>query len=60
MHAGVGRTALATDGPLAQQSFLGAYTWATYYLRRFVRERGALSLQEGVHRLTGCPRSASA
>ena len=48
-------TALATDGPLAGQSFLGAYTWATYYLRRFVRERGSLSLQEGVHRLTGLP-----
>jgi N-acyl-D-amino-acid deacylase len=48
-------TALAVDGPLADQSFLGAYTWATYYLRRFVRERGALTLQEGVHRLTGLP-----
>ncbi len=48
-------TALAVDGPLANQSFLGAYTWATYYLRRFVRERGALTLQEGVHRLTGLP-----
>jgi len=48
-------TALATDGPLAGQSFLGAYTWATYYLRRIVRERAALSLQEGIHRLTGLP-----
>jgi N-acyl-D-aspartate/D-glutamate deacylase len=48
-------TALAIDGPLADQSFLGAYTWATYYLRRFVRERAALSLAEGVHRLTELP-----
>jgi N-acyl-D-aspartate/D-glutamate deacylase len=48
-------TALATDGPLAEQSFLGAYTWATYYLRRFVRERQALSLEEGVHRMTELP-----
>lgn len=48
-------TALAVDGPLAGQSFLGAYTWATYYLRRFVRERSALSLAEGVHRLTQIP-----
>jgi N-acyl-D-amino-acid deacylase len=48
-------TALATDGPLASQSFLGAYTWATYYLRRFVRERAALSLEEGIHRLTQLP-----
>ena len=48
-------TALAVDGPLAGQSFLGAYTWATYYLRRFVRERGSLTLSQGVHRLTGLP-----
>jgi N-acyl-D-amino-acid deacylase len=48
-------TALAIDGPLAGQSFLGAYTWATYYLRRFVRERAVLSLREGVHRLTQLP-----
>jgi len=48
-------TILATDGLLAEQSFLGAYTWATYYLRRFVRERGALSLEEGIHRMTGLP-----
>jgi len=48
-------TALAVDGPLARQSFLGAYTWATYYLRRFVRERAVLSLAEGVHRLTQLP-----
>nr|MBA2450063.1 amidohydrolase family protein [Chloroflexota bacterium] len=48
-------TALATDGPLADQSFLGAYTWATYYLRRFVRERAALSLEEGIRRMTELP-----
>jgi N-acyl-D-amino-acid deacylase len=48
-------TTLATDGPLAEQSFLGAYTWAAYYLRRIVRERAALSLSEGVHRLTQLP-----
>ena len=48
-------TALATDGPLAEQRFLGAYTWAAYYLRRFVRERAALTLEEGIHRMTGLP-----
>jgi N-acyl-D-aspartate/D-glutamate deacylase len=48
-------TALATDGPLAGQSFLGAYTWATYYLRRFVRERRALTLEAGIHRMTELP-----
>lgn len=48
-------TALATDGPLAGQSFLGAYTWAASYLRRFVRDRRSLSLEEAVHRMTGLP-----
>jgi N-acyl-D-amino-acid deacylase len=48
-------TALATDGPLTEQSFLGAYTWATYYLRRFVRERRALTIEEGIHRMTELP-----
>jgi N-acyl-D-amino-acid deacylase len=48
-------TALATDGPLAGQSFLGAYTWASYYLRRFVRERAALTLEAGIHRMTELP-----
>ena len=48
-------TALAIDGPLAGQSFLGAFTWAAYYLRRFVRERASLSLAEGIHRLTQLP-----
>ncbi|MDQ3809026.1 MAG: D-aminoacylase [Chloroflexota bacterium] len=48
-------TTLAVDGPLAEQSFLGAYTWAAYYLRRFVRERKALSLAEGIRRLTQLP-----
>jgi N-acyl-D-amino-acid deacylase len=48
-------TALATDGPLADQRFLGAYTWATYYLRRFVRERRALPLEDAIHRMTELP-----
>lgn len=48
-------TTLATDGPLADQRFLGAYTWAAYYLRSAVRERRTLSLEEGVRRLTRMP-----
>ena len=32
-------TTLAIDGPLAGQRFLGAYTWAAFYLGRIVRER---------------------
>jgi N-acyl-D-amino-acid deacylase len=48
-------TVLAPDGPLAHQRFLGAYTWAAFYLRSIVRERGILGLEEGIHRLTQMP-----
>jgi len=48
-------TVLAPDGPLARQRFLGAYTWAAFYLRSIVRERGILGLEEGIHRLTELP-----
>ncbi len=32
-------TTLSLDGPLAHQRFLGAYTWAAFYLGRIIRER---------------------
>jgi len=48
-------TALCTTGPLASSSFLGAYTWAGWYLRRIVRECKDLSLEEGIRRLTAMP-----
>jgi N-acyl-D-aspartate/D-glutamate deacylase len=48
-------TVLAPDGPLAHQRFLGAYTWAAFYLRSIVRERRVLRLEEGIHRLTQMP-----
>ena len=48
-------TTLSPDGPLADQRFLGAYTWAAFYLGRIVRERGVLSIEEGVRRLTQVP-----
>jgi N-acyl-D-amino-acid deacylase len=48
-------TVLAPDGPLAQQRFLGAYTWAAFFLRCIVRERRILGLEEGIHRLTEMP-----
>lgn len=48
-------TALATDGPLADSVFLGAYTWAAWYLRRVVRETRTLSWPEAIHRLTDLP-----
>jgi N-acyl-D-amino-acid deacylase len=48
-------TTLAPDGPLAHQRFLGAYTWAAFYLRCIVRERRVLPLEEGIRRLTQMP-----
>jgi len=48
-------TTLSPDGPLAGQRFLGAYTWAAFYLRCIVRDRGVLTLEEGIRRLTSMP-----
>src|SRR5207302_6755040 len=39
-------TALAVDGPLAASTFLGAYTWAGWFFRRFVRETGTFRSEE--------------
>lgn len=46
-------TALAPDGPLAGSTFLGAYTWAAWFFRRFVRKRQAFTLEAAIHKLTG-------
>ena len=48
-------TALAPDGPLAGEVFHGAYTWASWFYRRMVRELRVLSPEEAIHRLTGLP-----
>ncbi|MDE2877371.1 amidohydrolase family protein [Candidatus Palauibacter soopunensis] len=48
-------TALAPDGPLAGASFMGAYTWASWFWRFMVRETGRLKPQEAIHRLSGQP-----
>ncbi len=48
-------TTLAPDGPLASSFFHGAYTWASWFWRFMVEERGLLSPQDAVHRLTGMP-----
>lgn len=48
-------TALATDGPLAHMSFHGAYTWAAWFFRHFVREGRMLSAPEAIRRLTSLP-----
>lgn len=48
-------TALATDGPLGGRCFHGAYTWATWFLRHFVREKKVLTMEEAIRRLTSLP-----
>ena len=48
-------TTLAPDGPLADEKFHGAYTWASWFLRRMVRETNALTLPDAVRRMTLLP-----
>jgi N-acyl-D-aspartate/D-glutamate deacylase len=48
-------TALCLDGPLASAIFYGAFTWASWYLRRVVRERQDLSLPEAIRKVTSLP-----
>jgi N-acyl-D-amino-acid deacylase len=48
-------TTLCTTGPLAQSQFHGAYSWAAFFYRFAVRERGFFSVAEAVRRLTAMP-----
>jgi N-acyl-D-amino-acid deacylase len=48
-------TALAPDGPLRDEVFYGAYSWAAWFWRRMVRETGAFSPEAAIHRMTGLP-----
>jgi N-acyl-D-amino-acid deacylase len=48
-------TALSLHGPLGDEVFYGAFTWASWYLRRIVRERRTLSLPEAIRRVTSLP-----
>ena len=48
-------TAMATDGPLKNSTFHGAYTWASWYYRYFVRDNKILSTEEAIRRLTSLP-----
>jgi N-acyl-D-amino-acid deacylase len=48
-------TALSLNGPLGDEVFYGAFTWASWFLRRVVRERQALTLPEAIRRVTSLP-----
>jgi N-acyl-D-aspartate/D-glutamate deacylase len=48
-------TALGVDGPLAASTFLGAFTWAAWFFRRFVREKAVFTIEEAVHKLSALP-----
>jgi N-acyl-D-aspartate/D-glutamate deacylase len=48
-------TSLSPDGVLGHAFFHGAYTWASWFLRRIVRERRALSLDQAISHLTSVP-----
>jgi N-acyl-D-aspartate/D-glutamate deacylase len=48
-------TALCPDGPLAGSAFHGAYGWAAWFYRVYVRERALLSPAAAIHKLTGQP-----
>ncbi len=48
-------TTLCTTGPLAKSQFHGAYSWAAFFYRFAVRERGFFSVAEAVRRLTAMP-----
>jgi len=50
-------TTLAPDGPLAEASFHGAYSWAAWFYRFMVRERRLIRPEEAVHRMTVKPAS---
>jgi N-acyl-D-aspartate/D-glutamate deacylase len=48
-------TALCVDGPLATSVFHGAFTWASWFFRRFVREQRTFTVEEAVRKLTSQP-----
>ena len=48
-------TTLSPDGRLANAVFYGAYTWASWFMRRVVRERSSLPLPEAIRRVTSLP-----
>ncbi|HTX01339.1 MAG TPA: amidohydrolase family protein, partial [Acidimicrobiales bacterium] len=51
-------TALAPDGPLAEEVFPGAYGWASWYWRHLVVDRRLLAEAEAIARMTSAPARA--
>ncbi len=47
-----GRT-LAPYGPLSGRDYHHVYSWVPYLLRHHVRERGLLTLEQAIHKVTG-------
>jgi len=50
-------TTLCLSGPLSGAEFHGAYSWAAFFYRFSVRERGFFRPEEAIRRLTGVPAS---
>ena len=48
-------TTLSPDGVLGHAIFHGAYTWAAWFIRRIVRERHAMPIEEAIRHLTSLP-----
>jgi N-acyl-D-aspartate/D-glutamate deacylase len=48
-------TTLCRSGPLAGAEFHGAYSWAAFFFRFSVHERGFFRPEEAIRRLTGVP-----
>lgn len=48
-------TALCPDGVLAGSTFHGAYSWASWFYRFSVVERGFFTPEAAIHKLTGQP-----
>ena len=48
-------TTMRLASPLRARMLPGAFTWAAWFLRRIVREWGALPLEEAVRRITSLP-----
>lgn len=48
-------TALGPDGPLEDSVFHGAYTWASWFYRRMVRETQTFTPEAAIFKITGQP-----